>query len=183
MTSTTIVAGRFDHIEPAESAAQALQNLGVQALHVCTFHLNPSGAHGAAYDKEEANDEGAMNAAEGGVAGAAVGAAALVGVAAAIAPPLAIAAASVGAYTGSLVGALAAMKDAGEESPANVARRAGIMVAVKVSDEVDLDVIALTLTAHGADTVEISSGVFERGEWLDFDPTSSPTLYFRPQQA
>jgi hypothetical protein len=182
MTYTTIIAGRFDHIAPAESAAQDLQDLGVQPFHLCSFHLNPSGAHGAAYDKEEANDEGATNAAEGGVAGAAVGAAALMGVTAAIAPPLAIAAAGVGAYTGSLVGALATMKDAGEASADSVARKAGIMVAVKVSDKVDLDLIAATLTAHGADTVEISSGVFEGGQWLDFDPTSSPTLYIRPRQ-
>lgn len=177
-----IVAGRFDHIQPAESAIGALQRVAVPPHSISKFHLNPSGAHGVLPGGGDVHaDAGSETASGGSIAGAAVGAAALATAAAVVAPPLAaVAAAAVGAYTGSLVGALSQMKDKTEATPEAdaPARKAGIIVAVNASDSgLSTEQIATVLKQHGSDTVELAEGNWKAGEgWDDFDPTSTPHL-------
>jgi hypothetical protein len=83
---------------------------------------------------------------------------------------------ALGAYTGSLAGTLAKLGDhqAARESEASPGRRGGMLVAVNVLDpKAEKEAIDL-LRKHGAADIERREGVWENGEWKDFDPVAPP---------
>ncbi|MDQ6621603.1 MAG: hypothetical protein M3Z31_18240, partial [Pseudomonadota bacterium] len=109
---------------------------------------------------------------KGAARGAAIGAAA--GFAAGLtAGPAAIATAGVGAFVGSLAGAAQVSED---DNALSVRRPAGVMVAVNAAGE-DREQQAVTVMREcGADNIERADGVWENGNWINFDPTSIPDL-------
>lgn len=167
---STIIAGIFDNIKRADSAKAALLNLNCNENAISVFHNNSPGQHdifpvGGDEDKDAGADKSHLTAS----GGAAIGAASI-GLAAAAAGPIGVAAAvGVGAYTGALVGALSGTEE-------DVLRRqAGVVVAVNVDDVEEKEVIKI-LRNSGAQTIEEATGNLENGEWIDFNPLSSPHL-------
>ncbi len=171
---STVIAGRFDTIEQAEAAMQALQSQNLSEDLMTTFYVGPPGQHDRhPMGGDEDADAKAEGAHGGSAAGAAVGAG--VGLAALAAGPLGVAAAAgVGAYTGALVGALGSMKKDGEGD--DYARQSGIMLAVNV-DALDNDApIIRILEQQGAQDIEKTEAEWADGEWIDFDPVARPHL-------
>ena len=185
----TILAGRFQEIEQANAAMQALRDAGFGAADMTSFFVNPRGQHdlypvgGDADDSAQAHQapQGlGAGSAIGGVVGAAIGVAAvpLVGPGAAVAG--AAVAAGVGAYAGSLIGTLnrlgepvsAADDNANQKSAQEACppRKAGMLVAVAADDALLQDKALDVLRAQGAVDLERNSGRIEAGNWTDFDP-------------
>lgn len=172
---STVIAGRFDTMEQAELAMQALQNQNLVSEDLMTtFYVGPPGQHDRhPLGGDEDADSKAEGAHGGSAAGAAVGAG--VGLAALAAGPLGVAAAAgVGAYTGALVGALGGMKTESEGD--DYARQSGIMLAIKVDGlETDASIIRI-LEEQGAQDIEKTEAQWADGEWIDFDPVARPKL-------
>jgi hypothetical protein len=89
-----------------------------------------------------------------------------------------LAALGVGAYTGSLAGALSksgrsAERDAGQTTKPEP-RRAGMVVAIRVSDPTSEARATQVLQHHGARDIEHAQGTWRNGKWEDFDPLSTP---------
>jgi len=179
-----IVAGRFETFERAETAVRQLAAEGFQREDASTFFVNPPGQHaqlpigGDQYADAEAGAAG-----PGSIAGAVAGGAA--GLTAAMAVPglnvaILLGVIGVGAYTGSLAGTLAKLgagKSAGMRKPiekpeASTGRPAGVLVAVRVLSEGAEDVAVATLRQAGAVDIEHAKGVWQDGEWKDFDPVA-----------
>jgi hypothetical protein len=181
---TIIVAGRFDTDAQAQDAVQALTAHGFHHDDTSKFFVNPAGQHDRLpIGGDQPADAEASKAHVGAVAGAAAGAAA--GGAAALAaasaiplvgPVLGLGVVALGAYTGSLVGTLAKLGDpqAAAQSDASPGREGGPMVAVRGLNE-EAERIALdVLRAKGAMDIERREGVWQDGEWKDFDPVVPP---------
>lgn len=186
--AATIIAGNFENNARATEAVEDLLHSGVAPDQVCVFFLNPPGQH-ATYpvggDRHESpgsrqSDTGALKgAAVGGAVGVGVGAAAAASTAA-LGPIAALAALGVGAYTGALAGALGksgkkAEREAGESKKAEP-RRAGMVVAVRVSHQAPENRAIEVLRQYGARDIERAEGMWRDGKWEDFDPLSSPRL-------
>ncbi len=176
---STIIAGLYGHLAPAEEAISHLQHAGVSPTDITMFALNSPGQHdrypiGGDSDESpgarQADSGATAGAVLGGVAGIAAGA-----VAAAAVGPLAIPlVAGVGAYTGSLVGGLNATDD-GPIREEEYLRTAGTMVAVNASSsDVAVETIARILKESGALEVERAEGQWANGAWSDFDPLRPP---------
>jgi len=180
----TIVAGRFETFEQAARAVRHLLADGFHREDASAFFVNPAGQHaqlpvgGDQYADAEAGAAGPSN-----IAGAVAGGAA--GLAAAMAVPglnvaLLLGVIGVGAYTGSLAGTLAKLgagKSAGmrkpnEEPEASPGRPAGVLVPVRVLSEGAEGVAIETLRQAGAVDIEHAKGVWQDGEWKDFDPVA-----------
>lgn len=181
-----IIAGNFENGTQATEAVQELVHGGVPPGEVCVFFLNPPGQH-ATYpvggDRAESpgarqSDTGAIKgAAIGGAAGLAAGAAAAAATAA-LGPIAVLAGLGVGAYTGSLAGALSESgkgpeREAGEPRKPEP-RRAGMVVAVRISEQAPEDRAIDVLRRHGARDIERAQGTWRNGKWEDFDPLSAP---------
>jgi len=128
---------------------------------------------------DQAADANASKAQVGAAAGAAAGTA--VGAAAALAipglgPALALGVVALGAYTGSLAGTLAKLGDhqAARESAASPGRKGGMLVAVHAVDANAEQKALDILRRNGAADIERREGVWENGEWKDFDPVAPP---------
>ena len=177
----TIIAGRFDTWEKAETATLALFNEAhIDKEYISTFYVGPPGQHGTyPIGGDQHADPDAEQAHNKGVTGSGIGAG-LAGAAALPAGPLAVAtAAAVGAYAGSLLGSLKGMDENDEraQSPDNVGRSAGVMVAVRINPESsEADSVIRTLKQQGAQDIEKTEGQWRAGEWFDFDPVASPRL-------
>jgi len=175
-----IVAGRFDSAKPAEDVVQELVDKGFTREDASTFFVNPAGQHNRLpTGGDQAADANASKAHVGAAAGAAAGTAA--GAAAALAVPgigpvLALGVVALGAYTGSLAGTLSKLGDreAAHESDASPGRRGGMMVAVHVLDANGEQQALDILRRHGAADIERREGVWEDGQWQDFDPVAPP---------
>lgn len=178
----TIVAGRFDNIEQAERALEALHGNGFQRGDAGQFFVNPPGQHDEnAIGGDQFADAQSSKAHVGAAAGAAAGGA--VGIAAAaaipgIGPVLALGVAALGAYTGSLVGTLSKLGDASgaRELGASPGRSGGMMVAVRVDDEQAERIAIDTLRQHAAADIERARGEWRDGQWHDFDAVAPPNL-------
>ena len=175
----TIIAGGFAIHEDAEAAMRRLAEAGVDDEYLCSFRVNPPGAHdnlpvgGDHHESPGAHEAGggsARGAALGAAAGAVAGA-----VATPILGPVAIAGgAGVGAYTGALVGALRAMD---KRTHSDEMRPAETLVAVNADAAgVSPDRLVQLFEECGAQQVERSEGTWANGEWADFDPVSRPQL-------
>ncbi|TDN57865.1 hypothetical protein [Paraburkholderia sp. BL10I2N1] len=166
-----IVAARFTTFPAAEDAAQRLFNAGFVEEDVTLFFVNPCGQHGFE-TITDANARGAPKGAGIGVTiGTVVGAMVGVGIFAVFsAPPIVLLiAAGVSAYAGSLVGALVSTREASDEET----RDSGVLVAVHVSPDSQLDAARVLRDAGGA-AIERATGRWQQGRWADFDPLKPP---------
>jgi hypothetical protein len=182
----TIIAGRFATHERAERAVNHLIADGFHQNDASTFFVNPPGQHDQfPVGGDQDADANATKADTGAVAGAAVGGAA--GAAAALlvpglGPALALGVIGVGLYTGSLAGALTKLGDrkAARETDASPGRPSGVLVAVRVLNPKAEDIALDVLHAEGAQDIERKQGIWEAGEWKDFDPVAPPELVDKP---
>jgi hypothetical protein len=171
-----IVAARFTTFPAAEDAAQRLFNAGFVEEDVTLFFVNPPGQHARfrpGGDTSDANAREAPKGAEIGVTiGAAVGAVVGVGIFAAFSAPLIVSliAAGVGAYVGSLAGAMVRTLEASNDEETRVS---GVLVAVHVSPDSQLDAARVLRDAGGA-AIERATGRWQQGRWADFDPLKQP---------
>jgi uncharacterized protein YcfJ len=181
-----IVAGRFTTFPAAESAAQQLFERGFVGEDVTLFFVNPRGQHAL-----HPHDESPPTAASmltplphpahhgttfGAVAGAIVGVAIFMGFAASL--PVVVIAAGVGAYIGAKIGAIIQARSgppAHHERIHHELRHSGVLVAVHVTPENQLEAAQLLRAAGGAD-IERATGHWQQGRWADFDPRSTPVL-------
>ena len=175
----TIVAGRFETFEDAETAVRHLVAEGFRREDAGAFFVNPPGQHARfPVGGDEYADANAGAAGPGAVAGAVTGAAA--GLAAAMSIPglnvaLLLGVIGVGAYTGSLAGTLAGLgvrRPMDNELDMQPRRHAGVLVAVRTFSEEAEDVAVEALRQEGAVDVEHAKGVWQDGEWKDFDPVA-----------
>lgn len=182
---TTIIAGRFQEQSEATYAVEELLRAGFDREHLCYFFCNPAGQHDAyPIGGDENMSPGAKDSGKGVAAGAAAGA--VVGAAATpvLGPVGAVTGSLVGAHIGGLVGSMSSMKEQGDigdegEDVRNAApvRRSGMMVAVAVpQDDEYHDRAVNVLRSLGAMDIELAQGTIENGDWVDFDPVSSPHL-------
>lgn len=170
-----IIAGRFETEDEAKSAAASLAPLA-NKNDIFVFFNNQPGAHDA--DGRPADQDAAESAAKGGAAGAAAGSAAAGIVGTVVGgPAIGAVATAVGGYTGSLMGTARGLSGVNEHaSNASHSRSAGMMLAVRVADAKNRQRIIDRLRQHGAADIETAKGEWRNGEWLDFDPMSSPQL-------
>ena len=169
-----IVAARFTTFPAAEDAAQRLFNAGFVEEDVTLFFVNPPGQHAGA-TSADANAREAPKGAEIGItAGAVVGAMVGVGIFAAFSAPLIVSliAAGVSAYVGSLLGARVRTLEASSEET----RDSGVLVAVHVSPDNQLDAARVLRDAGGA-AIERATGRWQQGRWADFDPLKQPVPF------
>jgi hypothetical protein len=175
-----IVAGRFESAEKADRAMHEFVDSGYQQSDASTFFVNPPGQHDqlptGGDQVADANAAKAhVGAATGAAAGTAVGAAAALAVPG-LGPVLALGVVALGAYTGSLAGTLAKLgnhQDA-RESDASPGRKGGMLVAVHAVDATAEQKALDILRRHGAADIERTEGVWQDGEWKDFDPVAPP---------
>ena len=178
-TMATIIAGRFEERERADTAIRQFQQAGFAEGRYTCFFVGPAGHHDRfPVGGDEDESPGATEADDGALKGAGLGGAIGLGVGLAATPvagPIAAAAgAGVGAYVGSLVGALNGMGDKEEYTPA---RKSGFLVAVYVGDaDNDEGPVIRVLESAGAQDIERAQGLWVAGQWTDFDPTRPPVL-------
>jgi hypothetical protein len=181
-----IIAGNFEHSEPAELAVAALARSGIPRTDVCIFALNAPGQHDMLPLGGDQNaDAKASGGDEGAAKGAAVGAAVGLGIGLAATPVVGpigvVGVTAAGAYVGGLAGGLSSMGDQTEkerrgDAASSPARRAGAIVAVNVSGAQTEESVAAVLRANGARTVERAVGEWRDGQWVDFDPVQALKL-------
>lgn len=168
-----IIAGMVETMTEAERTREALLAAGFPAEHVVSFFNNAPGQHGETpIGGDETADPKAEGVHKGTAAGAAIGGA--IGLAAGLtAGPAAPAVAAVGAYVGSLAGTARATED---EDARTSRRPAGVIVAVNVGSTDREDEAIRVLREAGADNIERAEGLWENGDWADFDPVHAPNL-------
>jgi hypothetical protein len=176
----TIVAGRFETGEQAEQTIADLVQRGFRRDDTSSFFVNPPGQHdqfpiGGDQNADANASKAHVGAAAGAAAGTAVGAVAALAVPG-LGPALALGVVALGAYTGSLAGTFAKLgdKEGARESDASPGRPAGVLVAVHVDDPEAERVAMDILRTHGAKDIERRQGIWENGEWKDFDPVTPP---------
>ncbi len=178
----TIIAGGFETYAETQAALERLAASGINPEYICEFHINPPGMHSQTVIGGDRNESpGAHHVKGGATRGAAVGA--VVGTAAGIAatplmgPAGIVAGAGVGAYTGSLVGGMKGGVDHEAQPDHTVVRPAEAMVAVNADGAgVAPEEIARVFEDCGAWQIERAEGLWEDGEWADFDPVAPPQL-------
>ena len=178
----TIIAGGFENIVQAEEAKRLLSQAGVNSEYLCEFRVNPPGMHDTTViggDRDES--PGAHELDKGATKGAAIGAAlgTVIGVAAMplLGPAGIVAGGGAGAYTGSLLGGMKGGVDHEPQPDHTVVRPAEAMVAVNVSGAgISEDQIKQCFEQAGAWQIERTDGLWEAGEWRDFDAVSPPHL-------
>ncbi len=178
----TIIAGGFETIVEADAAKRLLSEAGVNAEYLCEFRVNPPGMHDTTViggDRDES--PGAHRAGGGATKGAAIGA--VIGTAAGVAavplmgPAGIVAGGATGAYTGSLLGGMKGGVDHEPQPDHTVVRPAEAMIAVNVDGAgIAEDRIVQCFEQAGAWQIERTDGLWEAGEWKDFDAVSPPHL-------
>jgi hypothetical protein len=173
----TIVAGRFETFEQAETAVRRLVAEGFHREDASAFFVNPPGQHAQFSIGGDQYADADAGAGPGAVAGAVAGGVA--GLAAAMAVTglnvaILIGVIGVGAYTGSLAGTLAKLgaRKPMEDLDASTGRPAGVLVAVRILSDGAEDVAVEIFRQAGAVDIEHAKGVWQDGEWKDFDPVA-----------
>ncbi|APD12271.1 hypothetical protein [Pandoraea sputorum] len=172
-----IVAGRFTTFDQANLVASRLYDRSFRPSDVSVFFLNPTGQHarfpmGGDVDADAAARPASRGAAQGVVAGGAFGLAmgALLYVAIWRFWLVPVVGMMAGAYLGAFLGALRRMQSRERVSARQAGMRdAGVMLATHVSESTADTAIAVLRDA-GAAEIEQANGVWEGGEWRDFDP-------------
>lgn len=172
----TIIAGRFLQQDEVQQAIIAVQSAGFVSGRLSSFYVNPPGQHdmypvGGDRDESPGAEDSDKGSAAGMGAGGAVGAAVGAVATPVMGPVGAITGALVGAHVGSLMGSLSQTDDA-EDIP--VARRSGMLVAVAVDNPEEEQRAIDALLAAGGNDLERATGQIMDGDWIDFDPLSSP---------
>lgn len=181
-----IVAGRFTTFPAAEAAAQQLFKRGFVEEDVNLFFVNPRGQHAQHASAEPAPADAAHGApghGRGATIGAVAGAVAGVAIFLSITPQLLIAviAAGVGAYLGAMIGATlhdrasrgSSLHDSLAHTVHRESRTSGVLVAVHVSPDNQVEATSVLRDAGGMD-IERATGRWQQGRWSDFDPTRAP---------
>ncbi len=191
LSVTSIIAGRFQQQWDADDTIDDLLRAGFARDRIASFFVNPPGQHDAfPIGGDHAVSQGAKESNKGVAAGAVAGAA--VGVAAApfLGPVGAVAGGLLGAHIGGLVGSLSKMKEQGEtgahmEDPDNATplRKSGMMVAIAVDDQEQVNRAVTMLRSLGAVDIERAEGTIENGDWQDFDPLVPPVLVEQAQDS
>jgi len=172
-----IVAGRFTTFDQANLVASRLYDRSFRPSDVSVFFLNPTGQHakfpmGGDVDADAAARPASRGAAQGVIAGGAFGFAlgALLYVAMWRFWLVPVVGMMAGAYLGAFLGALRRMQGRERVSAKQAGMRdAGVMLATHVSESTAGTAIAVLRDA-GAAEIEQANGVWEGGEWRDFDP-------------
>lgn len=178
----TIIAAGFENYEQAQAALARLAQAGTDPEYICEFRVNPPGMHDrTAIGGDHASSEGAHHAHGGATKGAAVGAVvgAVAGAAAIplIGPASIVAGAGAGAYTGSLVGGMKAGVDHEPQPDDTIVRPAEAMVAVNIDGAgLERERVVRLFEECGAWQIEDAQGLWQDGEWADFDPVAPPHL-------
>ncbi len=187
-----IVAGRFTTFPAAEAAAQqALRaRLRRRRRHAVLRQstgstLAPCAGSQPAPDRRTATARNAGHSATiGAVAGAIIGAAIFMAFAASL--PVVVIAAGVGAYLGFTAWVLDMQTRRTRAEHHDRVRRefrnSGVLVAVHVCNDNQLDAAAILREAGGTD-LERASGHWRQGRWADFDPTYDPGAAQRSESA
>lgn len=169
---TMIIAGRFAQQDEGQNAVTELQRSGAPLDQISSFYVNPPGQHDqypVGGDRDES--PGSQDSDKGVAAGVGIGGA-IGGTAGLAAGPLgATTGALVGAYVGSLVGSLSQTDNDADIPPL---RKSGVMVAVSVSNAEEEQRAIDTFRAAGGTCIERAQGQIVNGDWVDFDPLSSP---------
>lgn len=173
-----IVAGRFTTFDQANLVASRLYDRAFRPADVSVFFLNPTGQHarfavGGDVNADAAARPAGKGAAQGVVAGGAFGLAlgALLFVTLWRFWLVPVVGLMAGAYLGAFLGALQRLRGREQVSAAQAGMRdAGVMLAAHV-DDVTSDTAIAVLRDAGAAEIEEADGVWENGEWRDFDPT------------
>jgi hypothetical protein len=173
-----IVAGRFTTFDQANLVASRLYDRAFRTTDVSVFFLNPTGQHarfplGGDVNADAAARPAGKGAAQGVIVGGAFGLA--LGVLLFVVlwrfwlvPVVGLMA---GAYLGAFFGALQRLRGREQVSAAQAGMRdAGVMLATHV-DDATADTAIAVLRDAGAAEIEEADGVWEDGEWRDFDPT------------
>jgi hypothetical protein len=192
-----IVAGRFDHLNQAQAALEALNQEGFKRTEYDSFYVGPPGQNamlpiGGDVHSDAASTKGGVGAAAGAILGVAAGIAvggALVALFDLHAATM-LGCAAVGAYLGSFGGALGRLGPRRRDQPVPTREHpaepaGGEVVAVCVEDEhgqmTDREKRALSvLEQHGARDLGVTEGEWRDGAWRDFDPRAPLTA---PQRA
>ena len=181
---STIVAGHFQLQAEVEQARQALVHAGFPEDRICGFFLNQPGQHNmTSVGGDHALSPGAKETPEGTLEGAVTGGAIGVALGAVTTPVTGPAGPIVGGLVGAHVGSLFSftkMKEKGEHEDGgeNQAepRHPGMVLAVALA-QADEEARALdVLRQQGASQIERAQGTVEHGDWIDFDPSSTPVL-------
>lgn len=172
----TIIAGRFAQQDEVRGALTALQQAGAPVGQIAFFYVNPPGQHdlypiGGDRDESPGSEHSDKGSAAGLGVGGAVGGAAGLATTPVTGPLGAIAGALVGGHVGSLIGSLSKTQEADEVPPV---RESGMLVAVGVSSPEEETRAINTLRNAGAVNLERAQGQIVNGDWVDFDPLSSP---------
>jgi hypothetical protein len=181
---TTIIAGRLQQQSAVEDTIEELVRAGFARDRITSFYVNPPGQHDAyPIGGDHAVSAGAKQTDKGAAIGVAAGAAAGFAAAPFLGPVGAITGGLLGAHVGGLVGGLSEMKESGEtgkhaEDIDNVAplRRAGLLVATTIDDCDQEECVVRIFRTMGATDIERAEGSIENGDWVDFDPVSTPAL-------
>lgn len=185
---TTIIAGRLQQQSALEDTIEELVRAGFARERISSFYVNPPGQHDAyPIGGDHAVSAGAKQTDKGAAIGVAAGAAAGFAAAPFLGPVGAITGGLLGAHIGGLVGGLSEMKEEGEtgkhaEDIDNVAplRHAGLLVAAAIDDCDQEERVVRIFRAMGASDIERAEGTIEDGDWVDFDPVSTPALVAYP---
>ena len=178
----TIIAGGFETIVQAQDALQQLSRAGVNEEYICEFRVNPPGMHdttaiGGDRDESPGAHEADGGATKGAAVGAVVGAVAGAALTPFIGPAGIAAGAGVGGYTGSLVGGMKGGVDHEAQPDHTVVRPAEAMVAVNANGAgIAEEEIVRIFEQAGAWQIERTDGLWEDGEWKDFDAVAPPQL-------
>lgn len=172
----TIIAARFEQQDEAQRAVAALQQAGAPADQISTFYVNPAGQHdlypiGGDRDESPGSEDSDKGSAAGMGVGGAVGGAAGLATAPVTGPLGAVVGSLLGAHVGSLMGSLSQTDNAEDFPPT---RRAGMLVAVSISSQDEEQRAIDTLRTIGPTHLERAEGQIVEGDWVDFDPLSSP---------
>jgi hypothetical protein len=181
---STIVAGHFLLQEEVDNAREELINAGFPEDRISAFFVNQPGQHdmtpiGGDHLQSAGAKETPEGVLEGVAAGGAVGLALGAATSVVTGPVGPIVGGLVGAHVGSLF-SFSKMKEPGEqeEGGQNVSepRKPGMLVAVALADSVEELRALEVLRDLGANHLERAEGTIVAGDWVDFDPLSTPVL-------
>jgi hypothetical protein len=181
---STIVAAHFQLQEQVEQARARLLEAGFHENLISSFFITPPGQHdltpiGGDRDESPGAKETPQALTEGVAAGGVVGAALGAATAGVTGPVGPIVGALVGAHVGSLL-SFSKMKEAGQAEgggPAEDApRKGGMLLAAVISGPEQQQRAVQLLREQGGEQLECAEGRIVEGNWIDFNPLSTPVL-------
>jgi len=194
MAMTKTIVGMFDTLKDAQAAMRELVDMGVSRNDISFITGDSKGEYttqtGTLRDEMSGTATGAgTGAVLGGLGGLLVGLGALAipGIGPLVAAgPLAttLLGAGVGAAAGGLLGSLVDLGVPEEEAHyyAEGVRRGGILVSVRVADEMMIDRTVNILERHNAVDVQRRAHEWQETGWTHFDPKAEPYKHENIQQ-